>query len=293
MPWRDGSVSTACASNRASRSRRPPPDRRQRLLHQPCLVGRSSSPRPSSFPIWALGHQSPSHEAKLATGLPDPTPALLGDPQSVHVVQPPATGQIVLVYPPSSVVPQSTVIGAGALVSVMPAHIEQGLLPARPSAKTSTVRPVDVDGDVGYWIEGSPHQLMFEFGDQIEQDTLRLATNTLLWERGRQRLSHRGRHRSRNGTAHRQIDSLAEWLPSGLLPRCESRRPTLISGRLTISSSTPVATIAARSLRRFVGGGDDHAITNVVVVVVADELAQSSRVRRRSVKRTGWSSRCA
>jgi hypothetical protein len=130
-----------------------------------------------------LGSSVSIEQAMLATGLPDPTPALLGDPESVHVVQPPATGQIVLVYSPSALVPQSTVIGAGALVSVMPAHIEQGFF-QKTLGSTSTVRPVDVDGDVGYWIEGSPHQLLFDFGDQIQEDTLRLATNTLLWQRG-------------------------------------------------------------------------------------------------------------
>jgi hypothetical protein len=75
------------------------------------------------------------------------------------------------------------VIGAGALVSVMPAHIDQGFF-QKTLGTTSTVRSVHVDGAVGYWIEGSPHQLLFDFGDQIEQDTLRLATNTLLWQRG-------------------------------------------------------------------------------------------------------------
>lgn len=134
-------------------------------------------------PDLGLGSSVSIEQAKLATGLLDPTPALLGDPQSVHVVQPPATGQIVLVYSPSALVPQSTVIGAGALVSVMPAQIEQGFF-QKTLGSTSTVRPVDVDDDVGYWIEGSPHQLLFDFGDQIQQDTLRLATNTLLWQRG-------------------------------------------------------------------------------------------------------------
>ena len=134
-------------------------------------------------PDLGLGSSVSIEQARLATGLPDPTPALLGVPQSVHVVQPPATGQIVLVYSPSELVPQSTVIGAGALVSVMPAHIERGFF-EKTLGSTSTVRPIDVDGDVGYWIEGSPHQLVFEFGDEIQQDTLRLATNTLLWQRG-------------------------------------------------------------------------------------------------------------
>ncbi len=134
-------------------------------------------------PDLGLGPSVSIDQAELATDLPDPTPALLGDPQSVHVVQPPGTGQIVLVYAPSALVPQSSVIGTGALVSVMPAHIEEGFF-QKTLGTSSTVRPADVGGDTGYWIEGSPHQLLFNFGDQIEQDTLRLATNTLLWQRG-------------------------------------------------------------------------------------------------------------
>lgn len=117
------------------------------------------------------------------TRLPDPTPALLGTPLSVHVVQPPAKGQIVLVYSPSQLLPQSTVIGAGAIVSVMPAHIESGFF-QKTLGEGTTVRGTDVDGAVGYWIEGSPHQLLFDFDGDVQQDTLRLATNTLLWQRG-------------------------------------------------------------------------------------------------------------
>lgn len=122
--------------------------------------------------------------AMSQTGLPDPTPALLGRPQSVHVVSPPATGQIVLVYAPSDLVPQSSVTGVGALVSVMPAHIDEGFF-RKTLGSEATVRPIDFDGTSGFWIEGSPHQLLFDVGDgQIQPDTLRLATNTLLWERG-------------------------------------------------------------------------------------------------------------
>lgn len=120
--------------------------------------------------------------AMSQTGLPDPTPTLLGDPQSVHVAQPPDSGQIILVYAPSDLVPQSNVTGVGALVSVLPAQIDEGFF-RKTLGTTATVQPVDVDGAVGYWIEGAPHQLMFESGNEVLQDTLRLATNTLLWQR--------------------------------------------------------------------------------------------------------------
>jgi hypothetical protein len=134
-------------------------------------------------PSLGLGPRLSIEQARSETGLPDPTPALLGRPQSIHVVEPPATGEIVLVYPPSALVPESPVTGAGALVSVMPAHIEEGFF-QKTLGSTSTVRSASVEGNVGYWIEGSPHQLMFVFGDQIQPATLRLATNTLLWQRG-------------------------------------------------------------------------------------------------------------
>ncbi len=129
-----------------------------------------------------LGASVSIGEAMSRTGLADPSPALLGDPQSVHVVQPPQAGQIVVVYPPSDLVPQSSVTGVGALVSVLPAKIDEGLF-GKMLGDEATVRAVDVAGAAGYWIEGSPHQLFFQIGDQIQIDTLRLATNTLLWQR--------------------------------------------------------------------------------------------------------------
>lgn len=138
----------------------------------------------STAPVPELGLGVPVSitVAMSDTGLPDPTPSLLGDPQSVHVVQPPASGQIVLTYAPSPLLPESGVTGAGALVSVMPAHIEEGFF--QKTLGESTVQSVDVDGATGYWIEGSPHQLLFDFGNQVLPDSLRLATNTLLWQRG-------------------------------------------------------------------------------------------------------------
>jgi hypothetical protein len=133
-------------------------------------------------PVLDLGPSVPIDEAMSRTGLPDPTPRLLGSPQSVHIVQPPKSGQIVMVFAPSDLVPQSPVTGVGALVSVMPAKIEEGFF--QKTLGDATVRSVTVDGAQGYWIEGSPHQLLFEFGENVQPDTLRLATNTLLWQRG-------------------------------------------------------------------------------------------------------------
>ena len=111
MPLRDGWVSTVCASNQVSRCPRHTTGSTTTSVAPTVPAGLSSSQRHSLLQIWALGRRCRSSEAMSATGLPDPTPALLGTPQSIHVVQPPATGQIVLVYPPSALVPESPVTG--------------------------------------------------------------------------------------------------------------------------------------------------------------------------------------
>ncbi len=144
--------------------------------------GSSSATVPPAGASLQLGPALSIDAAISQTGLPDPTPALLGRALSVHVVTPPAIGQIVLVYAPSDLVPESSVTGVGALVSVMPAHIDEGFF-RKTLGSEATVRPIDFDGTRGFWIEGSPHQLLFDVGDGIQPDTLRLATNTLLWER--------------------------------------------------------------------------------------------------------------
>ena len=142
----------------------------------------TGSPTTSANPELDLGASVTIDQAMSRTGLADPSPALLGAAQSIHVVQPPDSGQIVLVYAPSELLPQSDVTGVGALVSVMPASIDEGLF-GKTLGDTATLQTVDVGGADGFWIEGSPHQLFFQVGELIQPDTLRLATNTLLWER--------------------------------------------------------------------------------------------------------------
>lgn len=137
---------------------------------------------PGPVPALGLGPAVSLDAATSRTGLPDPSPTLLGEPLSIHVVRPPQSGQIVTVYAPSDLLPQSDVTGVGALVSVLPVQIEEGFF-RKTLGDTATVRPVSRDEIAGYWIEGSPHQLMFAYGNDVVDDTLRLATNTLLWER--------------------------------------------------------------------------------------------------------------
>ena len=49
----------------------------------------------------------------------------------------------------------------------------------------TTAEPVRVNGEVGVWIAGRPHQLVFrDANGEPQSDSVRLAGNTLLWQHG-------------------------------------------------------------------------------------------------------------
>ncbi|HEX2785240.1 MAG TPA: hypothetical protein VHN36_16775, partial [Ilumatobacteraceae bacterium] len=96
-------------------------------------------------PDLGLGAAVSLADAVTQTALPDPMPGLLGEPLSIHVVHLPRFAQIVIVYPPSNLLGRSPVTGVGALVSVFPAQIDDGLF-GKALGTTATVRSVDVDG---------------------------------------------------------------------------------------------------------------------------------------------------
>ena len=55
----------------------------------------------------------------------------------------------------------------------------------KSAARGTRIERVSVDGDGGYWLEGRPHVVVFENEHgEVQTGTLRLAGNTLLWQRG-------------------------------------------------------------------------------------------------------------
>ncbi len=135
----------------------------------------SGSPVPDQFGLLV-------RDAEAEAGVTAFVPALLGAPMSVEVVHPPDSGQVVLTYAPSDLLPASPVAGIGALVSTLPAHLEGTLFVKMTDAGTD-VREVTVNGVSGFWLSGAPHTYaMIDRNGDVIADTLRLATNTLLWE---------------------------------------------------------------------------------------------------------------
>ena len=120
--------------------------------------------------------------AELEVGLPAPVPSLLGPPQHVAVTHPPDAGQITLTYDPNTLLPESPIPGIGAIVSAFKANLEGGFFQKAVQPGT-TLELVQVGEVTGFWLAGTPHSYAYVSGDGgFEPDTLRLATNTLIWE---------------------------------------------------------------------------------------------------------------
>lgn len=71
-----------------------------------------------------------------------------------------------------------------ALVSQFRAGLDDDFI-YKSAGPDTKVEPVTVDGARAWWLEGTPHELLYvdENGEPIFEET-RLAENTLLWERG-------------------------------------------------------------------------------------------------------------
>ena len=145
---------------------------------------------PATFPASLdFGSAMNASDAAARTGLPVPLVREWGTPAGIFVVSPPSRGQVVVVYAPSASLPASPVAGVGALVSSMPGVINDGLFGKMrsPSTTIDTLTFTSAAGRVvqAIWLSGSPHDYVFQDVDGTPVfDTLRLATNTLLWQDG-------------------------------------------------------------------------------------------------------------
>jgi hypothetical protein len=81
--------------------------------------------------------------------------------------------------------PRSRITGVGLLVGEFRGDLAPELLGKRVGPKTRVER-LTVEGHPAIWIAGAPHQVFYRApGGGIRADTIRLAANVLLLERGR------------------------------------------------------------------------------------------------------------
>ncbi|HEX2037812.1 MAG TPA: hypothetical protein VHS99_26880 [Chloroflexota bacterium] len=114
-----------------------------------------------------------------------PAQAELATPDEIYFDGGPPGGQIAFVYHPRPRLPAASETGVGLLLTQFRGdlQLDQGLVNKVVTAEVRLER-VTVAGRPGIWLEGAPH--VFFYRDptgNARSETVRLAGNTLLWER--------------------------------------------------------------------------------------------------------------
>ncbi|MGI8608759.1 MAG: hypothetical protein ACR2MY_05960 [Candidatus Dormibacteria bacterium] len=144
---------------------------------------RSNTPSPTAGNSLALGTQTSLDDARIQVTFPVTLPRSLGLPAAVYVGTPPPGGEVNLVYAPGPGLPEAHSTGVGLLLSEFRGSIAPEFF-GKIVGPGTTVDEVVVAGTHGYWISGSPHAFFYRqaSGDAADEP-LRLADNTLVWER--------------------------------------------------------------------------------------------------------------
>jgi len=120
-------------------------------------------------------------DASRLAGFAVEAPVALGDPDAIYVDASPV--RVTLVYASRPGIPPASQIGVSALVVEIRGAVDQQLM-GKAIGPGTTLEPVDVGGAQGFWLAGSPHLFFLRDASGVPQmETLRLAENTLLWER--------------------------------------------------------------------------------------------------------------
>lgn len=129
-----------------------------------------------------LGERVTLEEARERVDRDVPLPDL-GEPDEVFVRTDPPGGQVAFVYRPRAGLPEARETGVGLLLTQFRAtdtqtFVEKALGPGTQIERTS------VNGDPAVFITGRPHAFVYvDRNNQVREERIRLASNTLLWER--------------------------------------------------------------------------------------------------------------
>ena len=132
-------------------------------------------PVPKAAPRLLLGERISLDEARERVDFDVVVPDALGEPDEVWWQGSPPGGMVSFVYG-SSTEPR-------ALVTEFRGTVREVVF--KKAAAGTRIEPVEVDGQPGYWLSGEPHVFSyFDRRGEFRQELVRLAGNTLLWERG-------------------------------------------------------------------------------------------------------------
>jgi len=163
-------------------------------------VGASPTPAPTPTPAQSppaietlgLGTSVDPATVDAAAGYPVLLPTLpeLGQPLGVFVRGRPPSAIVSAAYGATTAIPAGSLapVAGGRPVAILgmefPGTSDIDLLQKMLPPGT-TIEPVTVDGHPGYWISGSPHELLYLAPDgNVGDEPARLASNVLAWNDG-------------------------------------------------------------------------------------------------------------
>ena len=132
-----------------------------------------------------LGTPVTLDEAQGSTEWRIAVPSSLGQPDAVYVKSPPSgpsKGAVTLVYGQRPDIPVSGQTGVSVLVTEARGAVNEAYF-HKTLGPEATIEQVSVGSHAGFWISGHPHDFVFTDADgNFQHDTLRLATNTLIFD---------------------------------------------------------------------------------------------------------------
>jgi undecaprenyl diphosphate synthase len=131
----------------------------------------------------ALGSRVTLGAARAATPFRLLLPARLGRPDEVYRSEAAPGGQVALVWRARPGLPRAAETGLGALLTEVRGSGTRDFV-RKLLGPGSRAEPVSVAGHPGLWLTGAPHGLGYlDARGIIRAETLRLAGDTLIWER--------------------------------------------------------------------------------------------------------------
>jgi hypothetical protein len=122
-----------------------------------------------------LGEQVTLDEARQRADFEVVVPEALGDPDGIYFQESPPGGMVSFVY--------GTPEHPRALLTEFQGTVTDVIF--KKVAADTKIEPVDVAGGRGYWLSGMPHEFVYwDKNGDFRQEIVRLAGNTLVWERG-------------------------------------------------------------------------------------------------------------
>jgi hypothetical protein len=154
-----------------------------------------SSPLPTLAPSHApppgepgstlgLGVLTPIGEVEAIAGRPvgAPTDPAVGPPDAAYVDRSRAN-QVALVWAASDALPESLEPGVGLVLHSFDGTAKDEYFDKLIHTGT-TIEPVTVSGNPGYWIEGAPHFFFYVRDGQLIDDNQRWVGDALIWSDG-------------------------------------------------------------------------------------------------------------